>query len=793
MEIFVRHDQQEIGPLTRDEVFALLREGKLLAEDEARDEDAIEWKPLMEILNKGAAKLLFSVEQIEANYVSLPPPTLIVDLSPRRSSVEKEEPTWNGRKVILWATAGMAAAFYIAFVFNQDREATTPASSQSQTTVVAPMVQAPNGSGTVAGLPPTPQVRPAEPARFPEGASPPPAAVAGTFGGSISAPQVPVPGVPPPASSSPIAQAPLMAAQQLLLPALENVEKSSLWLAGTVPQPRAILVLILDPKDKAESFARNKEWQTFARQNGWGLAAVTFASKEAKVKGKTVTVLPDLNQGLGSALLAALDSAWGQAPPLIVYGRYGAGTLATKFAQWKPNRMLFWAAYSNEWKEAPIQDKAPVPALIACDREGTQHSNEAQVFFAKGRSLKKPWTWLCLNTPPKERAALLDRFFRDYIHAYLRGTPDAKSGSWTSIATLRPMTTLDLMTKPGEASWLPDAQLMPAWTELMSAPSTAAGPATILQRSVATRNPKQPTLDLYLRLPRSNDKQPITGILAFCTWEKDQAAILSKLDIQVDDKAVDLPGPAALVRSIIRYAEDHHMAVLTWGTAEAWDNHVNTDELEREKQREFDRNFDLLANAWERGVKELSHEAGGIPTNNMLLYGMSRGAQWAHRLALRKPDYFLAVHVHIPSTFDKPTPEGNRPLWLVTTGELEYGYDRAQSFYRECEALNYPIIFKAIVGIGHQGSPIADALGLKFFDYALTVKAQRDDYGKSQKDALARLAKPSPGPWLKSFREPEFLGDFVNQECLPVAQAEMIPKSFRVPLPNKILADAWNQ
>ncbi|MEI9896990.1 MAG: hypothetical protein WDN28_24810 [Chthoniobacter sp.] len=173
MKFFVRHNQQETGPLTRDEVFAQLREGKLLVEDEARDEDSMEWKPLMEILNKSAAKALFSVEQIEANYEPSSPPAVVVDLSPRRSSVEKEEPAWNGRKVLLWATAGMAAAFYIAFVFNQDHEATTPASSRPQAAVVAPMVKAPNASGIIAGASPTPLVRPSEPARFPEGTPPP--------------------------------------------------------------------------------------------------------------------------------------------------------------------------------------------------------------------------------------------------------------------------------------------------------------------------------------------------------------------------------------------------------------------------------------------------------------------------------------------------------------------------------------------------------------------------------------------------------------------------------------------
>jgi hypothetical protein len=176
----------------------------------------------------------------------------------------------------------------------------------------------------------------------------------------------------------------------------------------------------------------------------------------------------------------------------------------------------------------------------------------------------------------------------------------------------------------------------------------------------------------------------------------------------------------------------------------------------------------------------------------MLLYGISRGAQWAHRLALRKPDRFLAVHVHIPSTFDKPVQEANKTLWLLTTGEREYGYEKAKVFYNQCRALNYPIMFKAIVGIGHQGSPIADALGRQFFDYALSVQNERDQLDKLKKSKLARYMTQAPGPWPKEFREPEFFGDFVNQDCFPVAQADMIPNGFRVPLPNKALADAWN-
>ncbi len=587
-------------------------------------------------------------------------------------------------------------------------------------------------------------------------------------------------------------EVPKIGVRQIQLSSIQSVERGNLWVADTVSNPAAILVLFVDPNDKADSFVRNRDWQQFALQNNLALSAVSLQPKETNVKGKKTVAILNPKDGFGKAIVSALDSAWHKPLPLIVYGRYGAGAFAAGFARVNSSRATLWAAYGNEWKDAPSVSDSSGPGMIVCDREGVQHSTEAQDFFHQGRALGKPWTWLCLNTPWKDRAGRLDQFFRNYAGTYLQGGGNIKAGVWAHTDTFLPMSTLDVMTKAKDAAWLPNPALVADWAALMPS-SAVSGPVTILQRSVPTRNPKQPTLQLYLRLPRSADKQPITGILAFCTWEQDQAAILSKLDIQADDKPVDLPGPAALVRSIVRYAEDHRMAVLTWGTAEVWDNHMNTEELEHEKQRQFDRNFDLLANAWERGVKELSKEAGGVPTNNMLLYGMSRGAQWAHRLALRKPDYFLAVHVHIPSTFDKPTPEANKPLWLLTTGELEYGFEGAKAFYQECRALDYPIIFKAIEGLGHQGSAIADSLGLRFFDYALSVKAQREKYQVDSKDTLFRFMKRERGPWLQSFRQPEYFGDFVNQDYYPLAQAEMVPKNFRVPLPNKILADAWNK
>jgi hypothetical protein len=180
------------------------------------------------------------------------------------------------------------------------------------------------------------------------------------------------------------------------------------------------------------------------------------------------------------------------------------------------------------------------------------------------------------------------------------------------------------------------------------------------------------------------------------------------------------------------------------------------------------------------------------------LWGESASAQYACRLALRKPEYFLAVHAHIPSSFDKPTPEASRILWCLTTGELEAGHERSLRFYEQCRALGYPMIYKAIVGLGHERSPIANDLGEKFFEYALSVRGQRLTYDQKVNNPLAQFQMAqansgSPLPWLASFQEPAFIGDVVNQDMFSSDQTDMVPLGFRTPLPTKEIAEAWNK
>jgi hypothetical protein len=311
----------------------------------------------------------------------------------------------------------------------------------------------------------------------------------------------------------------------------------------------------------------------------------------------------------------------------------------------------------------------------------------------------------------------------------------------------------------------------------------------IVEHVVPTYDPRQPQITLFLRPPLGmTDASQAKGVLCMSLLAGNVEGVRRQLQGM---EAVDqLSGP-------LKFAEEHHLIVLCWGSTGLWDPTKNWDDQSANATFQTDREFDLIAKAWENGVQYFVKEYG-IPANNYLLWGESGSAQYACRLALRKPEYFLAIHAHIPSSFDKPTPEGARVLWCLTTGELESGHARSLRFYKQCRELGYPMTYKAVTGLGHAWSPISADLGLKFFAYALSVANQRTAYDKSLADPLAQFQAAQTGdgsvkPWLESFCKPAYVGDIVNQEMFPDDQVDMVPAGFRTPLPTKEIADAWNK
>lgn len=318
----------------------------------------------------------------------------------------------------------------------------------------------------------------------------------------------------------------------------------------------------------------------------------------------------------------------------------------------------------------------------------------------------------------------------------------------------------------------------------------AQGDGEIVQKTVETKVKAQPKLTLMLRLPAGKTSgQEVSGVLAYCTWEQDSKSILAKIE---DGSGSDEPPKKnemyQQVAALKAFADEQGLALLTWNTATVWNKRESADEMRVRENKGFDKNFDLLAAAWEKGVAELARETG-IPTQDYLLYGISRGAQWAHRLALRKPVHFLGVHAHINSSYDQPTPAGANTLWLMTTGDREAGYPASTRFYAECRALGYPIILKAGENLGHSGSPEINRLQKAFFNYALSIKARVQ--AVRARGNLAQLDPAGREPLLRDFRAAPFVGDYVTNEVVPADDADWIPEEQRVPLPTAEIAKAW--
>lgn len=287
----------------------------------------------------------------------------------------------------------------------------------------------------------------------------------------------------------------------------------------------------------------------------------------------------------------------------------------------------------------------------------------------------------------------------------------------------------------------------------------------LTERVVETGEESQPEIRLLLRLPEGHvpESPRAKGVLAFCTWEQEDASLRKRLMNDGD--------------ALVTYARENQLAILTWNTATLWKAGKSFNQISQTERRAQDQTFDAVARAWERGVRQLCKEQN-LPQTGFLLYGISRGAHWSCRLALRAPERFLAVHIHVANSYDKAFGSSAGPLWLVSSGDLDVGRDNALAFYRLCQSKKFPIIFKVANGLGHSSSPEIERLRGAFFDYALITQQ--------------RAGKIPPSTiMLDDLHRAGLTGDLLTQEVYRGAAADVVPVAQRVPLPDEKLAKVW--
>lgn len=229
------------------------------------------------------------------------------------------------------------------------------------------------------------------------------------------------------------------------------------------------------------------------------------------------------------------------------------------------------------------------------------------------------------------------------------------------------------------------------------------------------------------------------------------------------------------------FADRNGLALLSWNRLKFYTTGVSNDEMDEKADDRWSEKFDIAAREWEKGIKRLVREYG-IPERDYLLHGFSGGAQTAHRLALRKAQYFSAIHIHVNSSYDKPGVSGKDMIWLLTTGEREYGYRASQRFYYEGLENGYSMVYKVGVALGHSTSPQIDRLGFAFFNYALRYLP---DYREKQ--------PVRKGDMHALLRRPPYVGDWLNQEFVAANRAHLIQGRYQTALPTLEIARIWGQ
>lgn len=330
-------------------------------------------------------------------------------------------------------------------------------------------------------------------------------------------------------------------------------------------------------------------------------------------------------------------------------------------------------------------------------------------------------------------------------------------------------------TQKSEENRLPESERIFSTVQRTDAKTQAA-------KSDWRKQTKLGEITYLLRMPDSWTKErdeaarrskipSVRGILAICTWENNTENLRKNVSISESN-----------YRHLIKFADDNNLAVLTWQNFGGYLISTSSDEMTKTQRRDTEFMFNDRLAEWERGFRKVLKKYN-LPSNTTLAYGFSGGAQMIHRIALRKPQYFSGIHIHVNSSYDIPTPNAKNIVWLVTTGELEYGYAASTRFYQKMLDLGYCVIFKAGENIGHETNEQIENLSVEFFKYMANFLP----------DPTNPNWKVPPIDKYYLLRHPTYIGDYLNQVAFPAETAvkQVGDRKYMVALPTKPIAQAW--
>lgn len=537
-------------------------------------------------------------------------------------------------------------------------------------------------------------------------------------------------------------------------------------------EPKAIFLIALD-SNRPQAVFQDQKWIDFARREGLSLMVVNV---------KNGTRIRSDNRAaawLGDRLFDFIDKGAYKDVAGIPVIWYGAGRPAYWMQRIMMERLDRFAAWSTmgtpEFAVVPSGTALP-PGLIIAAHPG-QHF--PSLFFMQDVRKSHQANRVCLIA--KDDSHINGQYIEEFAREFLAGATTRRKGKgfWLRFRDDKLLTLASSQqgVDPADYVWLPSPAVAGTW-KLLSRTRPQIPFPTIKKFTIETPLQEQPELNLFIRIPggESKDKKPeVKGVLCFCTWQQEDTSLLNRL------KKPDDP--------LVAFADRNQLAVITWNTAGMLPPGTNINGLDEVAEQELARKFDLIGETWLKGIEKVCRE-NKLPDKGFLLHGVSRGSTYAHRLALRHPEKFLAVNTHIASHYEDPHEDATDVIWLITTGEIDGGYRASREFFLKAQELGFPTLIKAGPSLGHSMRDDIELLSLTFFDYVLrldeSAAAKRAD---PQADGDAKMTAA------QLFRErvatAQYFGDFINHEVYPKSEGDWVPEGQRIPLPSEELANAW--
>jgi len=537
------------------------------------------------------------------------------------------------------------------------------------------------------------------------------------------------------------------AVQSLELPPTAEIAKAKFLVETFDTDPVGVIILAGGIYQKPEVMAGDADWRDFARSHHLALCSVGIdPSKWAEARHVSY---PDATHGAGAMLVKALHKANLADKPWYLFGFREGGTFVNSLANMQLGRIAAWAAHSAPGFHQPSR-AIPYGIVSAGSLDRTSYGLSGD-YVAACRRQGADVTWVSLRQRGFQRDGRLENFVRDCFAVLL----DRKTEHSVIVDNeSRQVVGSALSGDAGGTSVLPAMDLVPEWAALHRGEN-------LVIISLPTGVPQFPTLALALRLP---DDTPNPRVLAYCYYQT-----------RIEDTLTNVRNDEFIWN---KFAADHHMAVITWNTQNLWQNLKSYDQIGEKDFLDQSRTFDAVATAWEVGMMQLTQRYHLQPTG-MLLYGCSRGANFAVRLVMREPQRFSAVVAHIANSFDRPVPNGAGVIWAITNGELDPGVANAKRFYGTCLRMGYPAFLRFFSCLGHEENDDSLRFTTQFFGYVLA----QDPTGTG---ILSQHL-------VAQFRTPAYFADLYNGLVFPPAKAMSIPVGQRLPIPNAEMAPMWGK